>query len=110
MDNPIVKYDQSVYNAKITEMENYVGLLKDHLITLENLKSQVKTFWDDPQAPEFLKRLTTAIVSVRNSMNNTTQLLGVYKSTVSEMDKVTAVTTDIVGDIASIIGGLGISE
>jgi hypothetical protein len=110
MDNVIVKYTKSQYTAKIAELQGCITRLQSHLTTLENLKSQVRNFWDDPQTPDYLKQLTTAIVGVRNAMDRTTKLLHEYNGMVEEMGGVTAMTTGIVDDIAGVIGGLGISE
>ncbi len=110
MDNVIVKYTKSQYTAKISELEGCVQRLQTHLTTLESLKGRVPSFWDDPQAPDYLKRLTTAIVGVRNAMDRTQKLLAEYEGMVNEMSGVTAMTTGVLDDIGGIIGSLGIRE
>lgn len=106
----IVKYTKAQYTAKISEIEGCVQRLRNHLSTLEGLKSQVHNFWDDPQMPEYLKRLTTAIVGVRNAMDRTQKLLAEYNGMVDEMGGVTAMTTGVLEDIGGVIGSLGIKE
>lgn len=106
----IVKYTKAQYTAKISEIEGCVQRLQNHLNTLEGLKSQVQNFWDDSQTPEYLKRLTTAIVGVRNAMDRTQKLLAEYNGMVNEMGGVTAMTTGVLEDIGGVIGSLGIKE
>ena len=106
----IVKYTKAQYTAKISEIEGCVQRLQNHLNTLEGLKSQVQNFWDDPQTPEYLKRLTTAIIGVRNAMDRTQKLLAEYNGMVNEMGGVTAMTTGVLEDIGGVIGSLGIKE
>lgn len=106
----IVKYTKAQYDAKIQALEGCVQRLQTHLSTLETLKGQVQNFWNDPQTPEYLRRLTTAIVGVRNALDRTQKLLAEYNGMVAEMDGLTAMTSGVLEDIGSVIGSLGIKE
>ena len=46
----VLKYTKAQYEAKISELENLLGQLKDHREKMATLKDQMFNFWDDPNA------------------------------------------------------------
>lgn len=104
----VVKYEKSAYKNKIAKLEGYLSMLESNYQTLDGLRGQVRSFWNDPQTAYYLKELNNTIIGVRNSMDMTQRVLLEYKGIVENMGKTEAVSDDLLSDITTVISGLGI--
>lgn len=99
-----VKYTQAQYQAKITELEGYYAQLEQHLTRMQELKSQMFNFWDDPNAQTTGQILAVQIRNVQNAMDRTSDTLSFYKSAIEKLDGVNISVGDLLGDALSILG------
>lgn len=103
----ILKYSKAQYQAKITELEGYYAQLEQHLQKMEELKSQMFTFWDDKNAQTTGQILAIEIRSVRSAMDRTNDMLTFYKSAVEKLGGTDGAVGDLLQDALSLLGGLG---
>ena len=62
----VLKYTQSTYDAKITELEGYLSQLQDHYDRLEALKADMYNFWNDDNSIKAGEALTTTMRQQRS--------------------------------------------
>lgn len=108
MESPNAAYRESSYTSRIDILEGYVNQLSMHLERLEELKDQVKTFWNDTSSPAYLNELTKAIVGVRNAMDRANGIIMLHKNIVSDMRADKAKTDAVIEDISQTISAVGI--
>lgn len=95
----VIKYSKSVYVAKINSLDSCVSELTRHLDVLENLRNQVKSFWDDDNARKLLTQIAGQITRVRAAMDDCNNLKRLYQENVDKMAGSTEVIDDIQNDI-----------
>ena len=103
----ILKYSKAQYQAKISELEGYYAQLEQHLARMEELKSQMFNFWDDPNAQTAGQVLAAEIRSVRSAMDRTSDMLNLYKSSVESMGGTDSAVKDLLSDALSVLGSMG---
>ena len=104
----IIRYSKSIYETKIGQLEGYANQLQAHLQTLEGLKDQVKNFWDDDEAADYLTTLSTQIIAVRNALDQTNRTKMMYEEVKGDLDKTQAATSGLLSEAGQIISSLGI--
>lgn len=82
----IIKYQQSEYEAKITELEGYHKQLTGHLDTMEKLKDKMPDIWNDARAQETMKILSEQVRQVRAAMDKTAETLTFYRTAVEKLN------------------------
>ena len=80
-----IKYEKSVYQAKISQLESLHSQLNVHLENMEGLRNKLSGFWDDKNAQKTLKILNEQIRNVRLTMTQTAIEISVLKSTVEKL-------------------------
>lgn len=80
-----IKYEKSVYQAKISQLEGHHNQLNTHLGNMENLRNKLTEFWDDKNAQATLKVLNEQIRAVKVTMTQTATEISVLKSTVEKL-------------------------
>ena len=101
-----IKYTKGQYQAKIAELEGYYNQLNQHLTNMEELKSQMFSFWNDATARETGQVLAVEIRSVQSAMDRTQDTLTFYKPAIEKLDGANISALDILGDALGILGGL----
>jgi uncharacterized protein YukE len=104
----VIKYTKAQYEAKISELDGYRDQLQTHLDRMEGLKDQINQFWDDDNARETYRTLTTEIRQVRNAMDRTDDALNFYKSAIEKLDGANINAGSTIAEALGILGNLGI--
>ena len=104
----VLKYTKAQYEAKISELENLLGQLRDHREKMATLKDQMFNFWDDPNARKAGEALTVQIRQVDNSMLRTNDMLRFYQGAVEKLGGTDAAVSGLLGDALGILGSLGV--
>lgn len=102
----IVKYSQAQYQAKITELEGYYNQLSQHLATMQDLKNQMYTFWEDENAQKAGQVLAEEIRHVTTTMDRTHETIAFYKSSIEKLDGVNVDVGGLFQDALSVLGTL----
>lgn len=102
-----LKFSKSQYMAKISELEGYYAQLEQHLARMEELKSEMFNFWDDPNAQTAGQVLAIQIRSVRSAMDRTSDMLNFYKSAVEKLGGTDSAVKDLISDALNLLSGLG---
>ena len=103
----ILKYSQAQYQAKISELESYYAQLEQHLQTMENLKSNMFSFWDDKNAQTDGQILAMEIRNVRSAMDRTNDMLTFYKSAVEKLGGTDSAVDDLLQGALNLLSGMG---
>lgn len=104
----VLKYTQSTYDAKITELEGYLSQLQDHYDRLEALKADMYNFWNDDNSIKAGEALTTTMRQVNNAMQRTTDMLNFYRNSVSKLSGASSTVSGALEDALGVLGNLGI--
>ncbi len=110
MSEVILKYSASTYQAKINSLDSLVSRLSGHLSTLEGLKSQIPSFWDDADAAKYTQQISEQIIAVRHSMEETQNLKQLYQENMDQMSRASEAiddTLDTVSDAMKAAGVIG---
>ena len=82
----VLKYTKAQYEAKISELENLLGQLKDHREKMATLKDQM----------------------LDNSMLSTNDMLRFYQGAVDKLGGTDSAVSGLLGDALGILGALGV--
>lgn len=104
----ILKYTEAQYKAKISELEGYLGRLKEHKENMKTLKGDMYNFWDDPNAQKAGEALAVQIHQVENAMERTMDLLNFYNKSVEQLGGTNSGIGELLEDALGILGTLGI--
>ena len=104
----VLKYTKAQYQAKISELENYLAQLKDHRQKMAELKERMFNFWDDPNARKAGEALAVQIRQVDNSMMRTNDMLRFYQQSVEKLGGTDSAVGGLLEDAISILGSLGV--
>ena len=104
----VLKYTKAQYEAKISELENLLGQLKDHREKMATLKDQMFNFWDDPNARKAGEALAVQIRQLDNSMLRTNDMLRFYQGAVDKLGGTDSAVSGLLGDALGILGALGV--
>lgn len=108
MGNLIFNYTESVYKAKINELNRLIARMKTHVDRLEELRDDLEKYWDDDTAREYYNVISTQIRAVRNALNRTISLSDFYKSSQDEITNKQTLSGEALEDVSAIIKSLGI--
>ena len=103
----ILKYTESQYMEKITELEGYHSRLSEHLTRMEELRDQISSFWDDDNAKKAYMALVKECTNVRYAMEMTNNVLMIYKKVVSDMSSADAALDSLLEEAISAITTFG---
>ncbi|MBE6942012.1 MAG: hypothetical protein E7455_07020 [Ruminococcaceae bacterium] len=82
----VFNYTKDEYESKISELTNLVARLNNHLTELENLKSEIPSFWDDDKAKKAFDAITLTIQRTKDNMQIAQRTLDQYKQIVADLD------------------------
>ena len=102
----VFNYTKDVYEAKINELTNLVARLKNHLNELENLKSEIPSFWNDDNARKSLEAINLTIQRTKSNMDIAQRLLDNFKETVANMDNSQNTLGSVIEDAVGILTGI----
>lgn len=110
-----LKYEQSQYEAKFSELEGYFKLLSEHKDRMETLRSQMYDFWNDKNTQKVAEVLLEQIHQVENAMDRTKEMMIFYSKTVNimggassaiqtELDNALKILNTVFGAVGSVAG------
>ncbi len=105
-----LRYSRQVYQNKFDELDGYNKQLSDHLDTLEDLRDQIKNYWDDDIAQGYFENLTTQILKVRQVMHNIDGMKNLYSKTIGEMDAQKNAGFEVIDDIKDLVTGIAFGD
>ena len=106
----IIKYPEHVYERKIEELEDCIGLLNGHLSTLADYKEQVRQNWRDEEGLKYYNLLSKEEQAVRNAMHRAESLKTIYSDAKRDLNRERTAASDLLGDVTGILEGLGIKD
>lgn len=104
--NFIFNYTKDVYEAKVNELTNLIARLQNHLSELENLKSEIPSFWDDDNARKSNQAITVTMERTKDAMDVAQRLLDNFKETINNLDNSQNTLGGFIEDALGILGGL----
>ena len=103
----VLKYQKQVYTDKYNAVNRILGRLETNLGELEDLKSEMFTFWNDEAARLAGDLLVDQIQLVKNQINLTKSWLKTYESVTDELGRSSEFISDVASSAKSALEAVG---
>lgn len=107
----IIKYQKSVYDAKINELKGYAQELDSHLQTLKTYRDEIRRFWDDNTAEKYITLINNQINQINVTRQSIDELSSLYDNLKQVLDNAQSTVSDKVDELGSLVASLtGLTE
>lgn len=103
----IFNYTKNEYEVKVSELEELIARLNQHLERLQELRSQIPQFWDDGNARETGVVLDKTIKKVLDAMTTSENLSRTYKTVIESLGGSKETLAELIGDATGILDSDG---
>ena len=107
----VIKFQKSIYDSKINELNGYATELDSRLATLEAYKSEIPGFWGDNTGEKYVQMIDKQIQQIRVTRQSIQDLSTLYDNLKQALDNAQNTVSDKVDELTGIVGALtGLTE
>ena len=100
----MLKYDAKLYQAKINQLKGYYDQLAAHLETMNGLRQEMFTFWDDENARTTGEVLNIEMNSVKRTMEQVNDTMIFYQNSLDKLSAKGGAVAEILSEAIGVLG------
>lgn len=104
----IIKFQKSVYDKKIAELQGYANQLDGHLTALQGYKNEIPGFWGDNTGDKYVRVIDQQIQQLTVARERVNDLSNLYDNLKAALDNaqntVSSGVDEVMGIVASLTG------
>lgn len=97
-EDPVLKYNQAVYENSISVAQNYLNKLDGHISTLEGYEDQLFQYWDDDKAQRWYQVIEEALEGVNSIRREFVGRIDLYNRVIGQIEQQATLTETAAND------------